>query len=77
MTLNSQYLHWLTFSSLTHTEYSSPSLIGTPLLPNNSVLIRGVPWCQIDETEDSRHSQYLLPNNSVLIREVSFGESVL
>ena len=54
--------------------YSSPPLIGTPLLPNNSVLIREVSF---GEREHYIHSQYLLPRICVLSREVSSLESVL
>ncbi len=54
--------------------YSSPPLIGTALLPNNSLHIKEVSF---GEREDLKHPQYLLLNNSVLISEVSFDEGPL
>ncbi len=49
--------------------YSSPPLIRTPLLPQNSVLIREVSFA---EREHHMHSQYLLSKICVLYRGVSF-----
>ncbi len=45
--------------------YGSPPLIGTPLLPNNSVLIREVSF---GDREHHMYSQHLLPINCVLSR---------
>ena len=54
--------------------YSSLPLIGTPFLPNNSVLIREVSF---GEREHHMHVRYLLPRFCVLSRGVSSQESVL
>ena len=43
--------------------YSSPPLIGTPLLPQKCVLIREVSF---GEREHHMHSQYLLPKICVV-----------
>ncbi len=62
------------YNSITILNYSNTPLIRTPLLPQNSVLIREVSF---GEREQYIHSQYLLPKNCVLSRGVSFLESVL
>ena len=55
-------------------QYISPTLIRTPLLPQNSALIREV---SLGERERYMHSLDLLPRNSVLSKGVSSLESVL
>ena len=55
-------------------QYSSSPLLGIPLLPKYSVLIRDIPFV---EREHCMHSQYLLPKKCVLFRGVPFLESVL
>ncbi len=55
------------------TLYTSPTLIGTPILSNNSVLIREVSY---GEREHYMQYQYLLARTYVLSRGVSTLESV-
>ena len=60
--------------------HSSPPLIGTPLLPNNSVLIREV---SLAAREHHMHSRHLLAKNlcpfqrGVLTRECPLREGPL
>ncbi len=56
------------------TRYSSSPLIRTPLLPNNSLLLREVSF---GEREHHMHSWYLLPRICILSRGVSSLGSVL
>ena len=46
-----------------HCIYSSPLLIGIPLMPNDSVLIKEVSF---SEREHRMHSQYLLQRICIL-----------
>ena len=54
--------------------YSGPPLLETPLLPNNSALIREV---SAGDREHHMDSQYFLPRICVLFRGVSSLESIL
>ncbi len=64
----------LSIDDFSPVQYSIPPLIRTPLLPNNSVLIREVSF---GKREHHMHSQYLLPRICVLSRVVSSLESPL
>ncbi len=56
------------------TKYRSPSLIKTPLLPNNSVLFKQVSF---GEREHHMYSCHLLPRNCILSRECPLRERPL